>query len=149
MLDEYLDKMDEMLEEVWNLPFSGGRGMVDVEKMKGLIDDVRLCIPNEVKQAKVIVADRADIIRDAQREAEEIIKKAEQKARLIVSEQEVTRTATEKAAKIVADAGQKYKEMQKAATAYSQDTLRKSEEALLEALNTIKKARAAITGAKK
>ena len=69
-IDELLDVMDETLEEAVNLPFTGGKRMVDVEKVRDIIDDIRLNMPAEIRQAKAIVQDRADIVESAKKEAE-------------------------------------------------------------------------------
>ena len=69
-VDELLDLLDETLEESTNLPFTGGKRMVDVDKVRDIIDDVRLNMPTEIKQAKAIVNDRAEIVAGARREAE-------------------------------------------------------------------------------
>ena len=49
-VDELLDLLDETLEESTNLPFTGGKRMVDVDKVRDIIDDVRLNMPAEIKQ---------------------------------------------------------------------------------------------------
>ena len=69
-IDEILNMIDDMLEEAWSLPFSGGRCVVDAQKVKECIEDIRLNLPGEIKQAKMIVADRNDIIKSAERQAE-------------------------------------------------------------------------------
>ena len=66
-IDELLDVMDETLEEAVNLPFTGGKRMVDVEKVRDIIDDIRLNMPAEIRQAKAIVQDRADIVESAKK----------------------------------------------------------------------------------
>ena len=71
-IDELLDMMEETLEEGAGLPFSGGKRAVDVEKVRDLIDEVRLNLPNEIRQAKAIVQDRGEIIASAKRESEGI-----------------------------------------------------------------------------
>ena len=43
-IDELLDVMDETLEEAVNLPFTGGKRMVDVEKVRDIMDDIRLSL---------------------------------------------------------------------------------------------------------
>ena len=48
-VDELLDLLDETLEESTNLPFTGGKRMVDVDKVRDIIDDVRLNMPAEIK----------------------------------------------------------------------------------------------------
>ena len=55
-IEEILDLLDELLDRSWNLPLSGGRCVVDAEKVRDLLDDVRLNMPTEIKQAKAIVA---------------------------------------------------------------------------------------------
>ena len=57
-IDEILNMIDDMLEEAWSLPFSGGRCVVDAQKVKECIEDIRLNLPGEIKQAKMMVADR-------------------------------------------------------------------------------------------
>ena len=87
-IDELLDLMEETMEEASGLPFSGSKRMVDIDKMRDIIDEVRLNMPTEIRQAKAIVNDRADIIASAKREAEAIVKKAEDRARVLVGEEQ-------------------------------------------------------------
>ena len=67
-LDELLEQFDEVLDSGIKIP--GKKTVVDVEKLRAVVDDIRLNIPAEIKQAKGIVADRADIITNAKREAD-------------------------------------------------------------------------------
>ena len=72
-VEEILDMMDEMIDKAWNLPLTGGRCVIDTEKVREMIDEIRLNLPQEVKQAKGIVADRSEILSVARREAEAIV----------------------------------------------------------------------------
>ena len=117
-VDELLDLLDETLEESTNLPFTGGKRMVDVDKVRDIIDDVRLNMPAEIKQAKAIVNDRAEIVAGARREAEGIIKKAEDRARALVDQQEIVRQAQQKAAEMLSAAQQQSREMRTTITDY-------------------------------
>ena len=40
-IDEILNMIDDMLEEAWSLPFSGGRCVVDAQKVKECVEDIR------------------------------------------------------------------------------------------------------------
>ena len=60
-IEEILDVLDELLDKAWSLPLTGGRCVVDAERVRELIDDIRLNMPTEIKQAKAIVADRRDV----------------------------------------------------------------------------------------
>ena len=143
-IDKYLDKIDDMLEEAVGLPFTGGKRMVDIEKIRDLIDDIRMHLPQEIKDAKAIVNDREDIIKDARKEAEDIIKRAETKARGLVAEEEITKVAKAKATELLNETYMKTREMERAALDFSENALKKSEDALLLTLNEIKSTRMAL-----
>ena len=142
VIDTNLDKMDELLEEAWNLPFTGGKRMIDIEKMRNLIDDIRLNLPRELKEAKAIAADREDILRSAEREAEEIVRRAEKKAKVLVSHEEISKAAREKATEILTEAAKKARELQNTSVGFADGTLQASEAALSEALKQVKDVRA-------
>ena len=96
-IDEILDLMDEMLDQAKNVPFSSGKCLVSEENFRNCISDIRLNMPSEVKQAKLIVADRKVILNEAKKESEEIIRKAEERAKFLVSDEEVVKNAETKA----------------------------------------------------
>ena len=143
-VDELLDLLDETLEESTNLPFTGGKRMVDVDKVRDIIDDVRLNMPAEIKQAKAIVNDRAEIVAGARREAEGIIKKAEDRARALVDQQEIVRQAQQKAAEMLSAAQQQSREMRTTITDYCENMLRQTEEILARSAAEVKNGRGAL-----
>ena len=143
-VDELLDLLDETLEESTNLPFTGGKRMVDVDKVRDIIDDIRLNMPSEIKQAKAIVNDRAEIVAGARREAEGIIKKAEDRARVMVDQQEIVRQAQQKAAELLSAAQQQSREMRTTITDYCENMLRQTEETLARSAAEVKNVRGAL-----
>ena len=48
-IEEILDVLDELLDKAWSLPLTGGRCVVDAERVRELIDDIRLNMPTEIK----------------------------------------------------------------------------------------------------
>ncbi len=92
-IDELLDLIDETLEESAGVPFTGGKRMVDVDRVRDLLDDVRINMPEEIKRAKDIVADRAAIIAEANNESSKIIKRAQEHVKKLISQQEVVKNA--------------------------------------------------------
>ena len=126
-IDELLDVMDETLEEAVNLPFTGGKRMVEVEKVRDIIDDIRLNMPAEIRQAKAIVQDRADIVESAKKEAEAIVKRAEDRARAMVAQEAIVKAAQQKATEILTSAQSQSREMRTAVTNYCENMLRHTE----------------------
>ncbi len=143
-IEEILDMLDELLDKSWSLPLSGGRSVVDDEKIRELLDDIRLNLPSEIKQAKAIVADRADILATAKREADAVVRRAEDRARALIAQEEIIKQAQQKAAEILSQAQQKSKELRNASQDFSDDLLRQSEETLAKLLGEVRTTRQAM-----
>jgi uncharacterized protein Yka (UPF0111/DUF47 family) len=141
-LDELLEQFDEVLDSGIKIP--GKKTVVDVEKLRAVVDDIRLNIPSEIKQARGIVADRADIITTAKHEADGIIRAAEERAKAMVAEEEIVKLSQEKAAEIIANAQAKSREMRKAAQDFVDDIMRRADEGLTANLSEVRKTRAAL-----
>ncbi|WP_418456035.1 ATPase [Allofournierella sp.] len=141
-IDELLDLMEETLEDATGLPFAGGKRVVDIDKLQDIIDEVRLNLPTEVRQARAIVNDRADIVADAKREAEALVRKAEERARILVGEQEIVKAAQQRAAEIVGGAQTQAREMRTTVTEYCENMLQVTEEQLARNAAEVKTVRA-------
>ncbi len=140
-IEELLDVMDETLEEAMNLPFSGGKRVVDVEKVRDIIDDIRLNMPTEIRQAKAIVQDRAEIVEDAKKEAESIVKRAEDRARAMVAQEAIVKAAQQRATEILSSAQSQSREMRSAVSNLCENMLRRTEEQLSKSLSEVKAVR--------
>ena len=140
-VDELLEQIDDMIDKAWSFPLSGGKCLVEADRLRDLIDDIRGNMPSEIRQAKAIVADRADIIATATREAEGIVRTAEERARHMVAHEEIVRQAQQKANEVLSQTQQKAREMRKGANDFSEDVLRRTEETLAQRLSEVRQAR--------
>ena len=140
-VDELLELMEETLEEGTAVPFSPSKRIVDVDRMRDIIDEVRNNLPDELLDSKKIVADREQIIKGAKAESENIIKQAEERARGLVSEQEIVKRAQQRAVEILTAAQQQAKEISRSATSYCETILKNSEEVLARSVTDIKNTR--------
>ena len=46
-----LDELDEMIDSAWNMPLSGGKALVDAERVREIVDKIRSSLPQEIRQA--------------------------------------------------------------------------------------------------
>lgn len=141
-MEELLEQLDSLLDGGMKMP--GRRVIVDAEKIRSLIDDLGMAIPNEVKQAKNIVADRSNILESARREADGIIHNAEERAKALVAQEEITKLAQAKAAEIISAAQNKSREMRRAAQDFVDDIVRRADESLTANLAEVRKTRASL-----
>lgn len=148
-IDEILEMMDDLLDKSVTVPFSNKKCMVDSEKLREYIDNIRYNLPTEIKKAKQMVADRTDIISDANVQAEEIIKNAEERAKTLVSESEIVTRAQEAANDLTAQAKQMDQSIRRAMTDRLDSTLGDAEKALEKALGEIRAMHDAVKAAEK
>lgn len=141
-VNELLDTIEDTLEESTSMPLSGGKRLVDVEKVRDYLDDIRENLPGELRQAQQIVNDRAQIVDTANAQAQAIVKKAEERARILVSDAEIVKAAQQRAAEITAAAQSESRTLRQTVTDYCDNMLKTTEEAMVENAAQVKNVRA-------
>ncbi len=143
-VEDILEQIDDILDEAWAMPLSGGKIVVDAERIRKLIDSIRGNLPAEIRQARAIVKDRAEIIDTAKKESEAIIRNAEDRRNQILSHDEMVVQAQEKANEIQAQTQKRAREMRKTAQEFADDLLRHTEEGLTQQIAQVRQARASL-----
>ena len=142
-VNELLDTIEDLLEQSTGMPLSGGKRIVDVEQIRDYLDDIRANLPVELRQAQSIVGDRAQLIESANAQAQAIVKKAEERARILVSEAEIVRAAQQRASEIVSAAQTaEARTVRQTVTDYCDNMLKTTEETMSENAAQVKNVRA-------
>ncbi|OUQ78917.1 hypothetical protein [Flavonifractor sp. An100] len=141
-VEELLDMLFEMIDEAKNAPLSSDKCVIERDRALDLIDDIRSQFPMELGEARKMMANRAEVVASAKREADAIRKAAEDKARQLLSEDTITLQAKQRANEMVQQAEERSRELKRSANEYCEDALRRTEEAVAEAYDEIKKSRA-------
>lgn len=140
-INDILNSLEQLLEESWNLPLSGGRCVVDAERALALIDEVRNNMPSEIKESRAIVEGRLAIIEGAKKEAEQIIRKAEERARNLVQQEEIVKRAQSQANELLMTANTRAKEIKSAASEYADAIMKDCEDQLNASVNDVRATR--------
>ncbi|HHZ05229.1 MAG TPA: ATPase [Clostridiales bacterium] len=140
-VEDLIIELREVVDDAKVMPLSGGKCILDIEHVREILDDIEETLPQEVRQAKAIVADRSQIIADAKGEAESIVRSAEERKRSLVTQNEIVRQAQAEANDIITDAKTKAKEMRKAVNEYVDDIMKRTDEILTQQVNEVKKTR--------
>ena len=131
-----LETLEDILEKSKSIPFTE-KAIVDKEEVLEIIKDVRLKLPDELKQAKWVKEERQRILVEAQNEADEIIKEAENRIISMIDEHEITRKAYEKKVEIIETANEMSREISKGTKEYADSVLAGIEVALQDAMKVI------------
>lgn len=148
MFEDILDELDDMLDEAWNLPMTGGKCVLDGEKIREKLEGLRLNYPGELKRAKAVLDERERIIAKAKYDAEQTVKAAQDKAEHLLNEQVVLKEATAKAEAIMKTAQEESTRMKRAAIEFVDGLLKRTEDMYDASLAQVKQARKAVSGDK-
>lgn len=138
---ELLEVLYNTIADAWSVPLGKDKCMVNRESVLSLLDEIRAQLPIELAEAKRLISARDEFVGNAKREAEAIRKAAEDQARRLVEEQEITRIAKAHANEIITNSEAKSRELVRAANEYVDDALRRTEEAVAAALSEVKQSR--------
>lgn len=132
-----LESLEDIMEKSRSVPFSN-KCIVDKEEFLEIIKEIRLKLPDEIKQAKWIKEERQRILVEAQNEANDIIKEAENRIISMIDEHEITRKAYEKKVEIIETANEMSREIKSGTEEYADGVLAGIEVALEDALKVIR-----------
>jgi len=132
-----LETLEDLVEKSVTVPFSG-KCLIDKEEILEIIKEIRLKLPDDIKQAKWVKEERQRILMEAQKEASNIQKEAESKIAALVDEHEITKKAYEQANEIIASAQKNAREIRLGTKDYADSILSKVEEILTDTLEVIR-----------
>jgi bifunctional DNA-binding transcriptional regulator/antitoxin component of YhaV-PrlF toxin-antitoxin module len=88
-----------------------------------LIDQLRVAVPEEVRQAKRINQEQQRLMEMAQEEADRVLARAQEQAAFLIEERELTRAAQERSREILAEAERQADETRRGADEYAASVL--------------------------
>lgn len=98
-----VDRLEELIAEAQKMPI-GNRVIIDRRRLLDMIDQMRISVPQEVREARELVSDRDRILRDAEEESSIIVARAEENAARLVEANAITEAARERAQEIADEA---------------------------------------------
>lgn len=146
-VEDLIEILYEMVEEARGIPWQQGTFMADRDRMLDIIEDIRDQLPTELREAQDLVAKRKEYVASAEREAENVTRRAEQEAARMVEQDTVLLQSRKMAADLVRNAEEESRTLRRSANEYCEDALRRTEEAVTEACDEIKKSRARFSAA--
>lgn len=135
-----LDVLEDELENGTSM-FFGNRVLVNKEKCLEIIKDIRLNMPEEIKQAEWLKMERQKILVEAQRESETIIREAEKRIESLVEENEITQMAYQQARDIMESCQNSAKEIRLGSREYADGLLDEVENYLIEQIEVLRRNR--------
>ncbi len=141
-VEELIEMLFDMVDQAKSVPLRGELFMLERDSVLDLIEDIKAQFPTELAEARKLIAARSEYISAAKREAELTISRAKAEAKRMMEEDTVLIQSRQVAADLVRNAEDSSRELKRSANEYCEDALRRTEEAVTEACEEIKKSRA-------
>ncbi|HZK57829.1 MAG TPA: ATPase [Clostridia bacterium] len=142
-----LEELEDIIENCSSVPFVQ-KVLVDKGEILDIIKEIRIHLPDEIKQAQWIKEERQRILAEAQQEADTISEEANKHILSMVEQSEITKLANEQAEKIITQAQNSAKEMRLGAKDYVDGLLESVELDLTDLINTVRENRNELKGMK-
>jgi hypothetical protein len=133
-----VERLESIIANGRRLPLTNNV-VVDQSAALGLIDELRVAVPEEVRAAKRINSEGERIIEKAQEEAERIVAKAQEQAAFLIDERGLTQQAEGESRRIIGEADEDAEEIRRGADEYAVNVLVGLEGDVVKTLQSIKK----------
>ncbi|MBQ9458478.1 MAG: hypothetical protein IJU66_00920 [Oscillospiraceae bacterium] len=140
-VEHLIDMLYDMINEAKSMPLSSEKCVIERDAALDLLEDIRNGLPAELKRAQDLIQAKEDYVNSAKREVGRMMQQAENDAKSKVSDSEVLLAARERGREIVQRAEDRSNEMYRVVNDYTEDALRRTEEAIQAALEEVKESR--------
>lgn len=147
-IEQAIDEIYNYVEDCKPSKLYPSKVVVDREQLYDLLDELRLCAPEEIKRYQKIITNRDGILNEAHQRAEDMLSQAQQQTAQILDQSEIVQTAyqraedimrqaNEEAQRLVDAADKESEQMRKAALIYTNDLLSEAQAHVEESLRDI------------
>ena len=140
-IEDIISSIYDMVQEARAMPLAADKCIVERDKVLDMLDELISQFPNEIKQARTIVESRNELISQARREAEMILRQAQEKANKMVQQEAIYQESKRKCQEMVVQTQVRMAELRKASNDYMDDALRRTEEAIALSLDDVRDTR--------
>lgn len=141
-IEDIITALYDLVQDARALPLGADKCILERDKVLDMLDEIMAQMPAELKESRTIVENRSEIVNQARREAENIIRKAQEDAEQMVSQQVIYEEAKRRCADMVAQTKSQIENLRKVSNDYMDDALRRTEEAIAKSLGEVQDTRA-------
>ena len=140
-IEDIIGALYDMVQDARSMPLAADKCILERDKVLDILDEIIAQLPGELKQSRTIVESRNELISQARREADVILREAQEKAKQMVTKEEIYVEAKRRSEELVSQTQNRINQLRKAANEYMDESLRQTEEVVSAALNEIRDTR--------
>ena len=140
-IEDIIGALYDLVQDARSMPLAADKCILERDRILDMLDEIIAQLPSELKQSRTIVETRNELISQARREAEMIMRKAQEQASQLVTKEAIYVEAKRRAEELVAQTQDRITALKKASNQYMDDALRQTEEVIAEALENVRDTR--------
>ena len=139
--EDIIGALYDLVQDARSMPLAADKCILERDKVLDMLDEIIAQLPSELKQSRTIVESRNELISQARREAELIMRQAQEQAKQMITKEAIYAESKRRAEELVAQTQERVNALKKAGNDYMDDSLRKTEEVIAEALANVRDTR--------
>ena len=140
-IEDIIGALYDLVQDARSMPLAADKCILERDRVLDMLDEIIAQLPSELKQSRTIVESRNELISQARREAEQIMRQAQEQAKQMVTKEAIYAESKRRAEELVAQTQERVNALKKAGNDYMDDSLRKTEEVIAEALANVRDTR--------
>ena len=139
--EDIIGALYDLVQDARSMPLAADKCIVERDKVLDMLDEIIAQLPVELKQSRTIVESRNELISQARREAEAILRQAQEQAKQMVTQEAIYQEARRRSEELVGQTQNRINQLRKAGNDYMDESLRQTEEAITKALTEVRDTR--------
>ena len=139
--EDIIGALYDMVQDARSMPLAADKCILERDKVLDMLDEIIAQLPGEIKQSRTIVEARNELISQARREADAILREAQEKAKQMITREAIYAEAKKRSEDLVGQTQNRINQLQKAGNDYMDESLRQTEEAISNALAEVRETR--------
>ena len=140
-MEDIISALYDMVQDARAVPLAADKCIVERDKVLDMLDEIIAQMPVELKQARTIVESRNELIGQARREAEILVRQASEKAEKMVTEEAIYQETKRQCQEMIDKTQARMAELRRVSNDYMDDALRRTEEAIALSLEDVRDTR--------
>lgn len=139
--EDIIGALYDMVQDARSMPLSADKCILERDRVLDMLDEIIAQLPGELKQARTIVESRNELVSQARREADSVIREAQEKANQLLTKEAIYEEAKKRSEELVSQTQNRINQLRKAANEYMDESLRQTEEVIASTLNEVRETR--------
>ena len=139
--EDIIGALYDMVQDARSMPLAADKCILERDRVLDLLDEIIAQLPSELKQSRTIVESRNELISQARREADSILREAQDKVQQMITKGAIYAEAKKRSEELVGQTQTRINQLRKAGNEYMDESLRQTEDAISQALAEVRETR--------